>query len=155
MIVNVSDQQTTLKISATHVQRLVKHVIRKEKQSCDEVNLYFVDTPTICQLHEQFFEDPSPTDCISFPLDEEEEEDPLSYRVLGEVFVCPATALAYATQHQTDPYEETTLYIVHGLLHLMGYDDLTEEDQQVMRQAESIHLQSLRLKKLLLRAPRD
>lgn len=153
MIVNVSDQQNTLKISAPHVQRLVKHVIRKENQSCDEVNIYFVNTPTISLLHERFFQDPSPTDCISFPLDEG-EDDPLSYRVLGEVFVCPATALAYATQHQTDPYEETTLYIVHGLLHLMGYDDLTEEDQSLMRQAESTHLESLRLKKLLLHPPR-
>lgn len=151
MIVNVIDQQTDLKISIDQVRKIVPHVIHGEGQTCDEVNIYFVDTPTICQLHEQFFQDPSPTDCISFPLDEEDDE--LSYRILGEVFVCPATAIAYAVQQQTDCYEETTLYIVHGLLHLMGYDDLQEEDCALMRQAEARHMQELKALNLLLSFP--
>lgn len=152
MIVNVSDQQLALKISIDEVQRLVDRVISNEGQHCDEVNIYFVDTPTICQLHEEFFQDPSPTDCMTFPMDEEEEED-FHYRILGEVFVCPATAIAYAAQHKIDPYEETTLYIIHGLLHLMGFDDLEEEDCQLMRQAEARHMQELKKLNLQLHSP--
>ena len=152
MIVNILDQQVALKILQEQVQPLVECVIRGEGQKCDEVNIYFVDTPTICQLHEEFFQDPSPTDCISFPIDEDEEEE-FPYRILGEVFVCPSTAIAYATQHQVDPYEETTLYIVHGLLHLMGYDDLEESDCHLMRQAEARHMQELKKLNLQLHSP--
>lgn len=141
MIVNVIDQQSELKISVEQVQQMVPPVIHQEGQNCDEVNIYFVDTPTICKLHEQFFQDPSPTDCISFPLDEEEG---LPERHLGEVFVCPATAISYASQHQINPYEETTLYLVHGLLHLMGYDDLNAKDRKKMRQAEDRQMQELK-----------
>jgi probable rRNA maturation factor len=140
MLVNITNQQSALKIDSQQVQRIAKHVILEENQSCEEVYIYFVDTETICQLHEEFFQDPSPTDCISFPIDEEGTP----YRVLGEVFICPATAIAYAAQHQVSPHEEMILYLIHGLLHLMGYDDLDEEDQLRMRQAENRHLQSLK-----------
>lgn len=148
MIVNVIDRQSDLKISVDQVKILVQEVISYEGQVCHEVNIYFVDTPSICELHEQFFDDPSPTDCISFPIDEEEEI--VNYRLLGEVFICPATAFAYAAETNGDPYKETTLYVVHGLLHLMGYDDLNEEDILSMRGAEERHMQHLQTSGLQL-----
>lgn len=140
MIIRIYNKQSSLKICARQVRKIIKAVIEEEGQSCEEVSVYFVDTPAICQLHEQFFQDPSPTDCLSLPMDQEEESP---YRLLGEVFVCPATALEYAAQHGLDPYQETTLYIVHGLLHLMGYDDLTAKERKKMRGAEARHLANL------------
>lgn len=122
-------------------------VLAAEGQRCDEVTINFVDTPTICELHKQFFDDPSVTDCISFPIDDMEET---GYRVLGEVFVCPKTALDYAKAHKGDPYGELTLYIVHGLLHLMGYDDIAPPDIEEMRAAELRHLNNLRAKGIVL-----
>lgn len=94
---------------------------------CDEVSIYLVSTKAICKLHEEFFQDPSTTDCISFPLDKKH---------LGEIFVCPATAVAYAKKKKLNPYRETALYIVHGLLHLLGYDDLRAKDKRTMRKKE-------------------
>lgn len=139
MIVNLYDNQSALKLPARLVKKLVKTVIANENQRCNEINVYFVDTATICQLHEQFFDDPSPTDCISFPIDIDAEEDDLS-RLLGEVFVCPETALAYTQQHHGNPFIETALYLIHGLLHLMGYDDINEKDRALMREAEKRHM---------------
>lgn len=147
MIISIYNRQSSLKICARQAKKIIKAVLEKEGQPCDEVSVHFVDIPTICQLHEQFFQDPSPTDCISLPLDQEEE---ILYRVLGEIFVCPAIAVEYATRHEKDPYQETTLYIVHGLLHLMGYDDLTEKERRQMRRAEKRHLQNLQQKGLEL-----
>lgn len=145
VIVNIIDQQSSLKIDVRQMQQITEHVILGEGQSCEEVNVYFVETETICELHEQFFQDPSPTDCISFPLDDEESP----YRILGEVFVCPATAIAYAAQHQVDCLEETILYLVHGLLHLMGYDDLTQKDRIQMTRAQTKHMETLKNLNLL------
>ncbi len=141
MIINVFDQQESLKFSLDQLQPLVAQVLQEEKRSCDEVSIYFVDTPTISNLHLEYFGDGSTTDCISFPLD---EEDPSPYHVLGDVFVCPETAIHYAQAHQLNPYEETTLYVVHGLLHLMGYDDIEDEDQKEMRLAEQRHMNRLK-----------
>lgn len=141
MIVHLFNRQKALKISLPQARAIVKQVIEEEGETCHEVSLYFVDSSTICDLHQQFFDDPSPTDCISFPMDEDKQTED---RILGEVFVCPEVAIKYANQHQCDVYEEVTLYMIHGLLHLMGYDDIEEKERKKMRQAEARHFQKLK-----------
>jgi probable rRNA maturation factor len=152
MIVNIFNEQKSLSICTEQVEALARAVILQENRLYDEVNVFFVETPKICQLHREFFNDPSPTDCISFPLDGCEDET-FPYRILGDVFVCPATALDYASTNKLDPYEETSLYIVHGLLHLMGYEDNEEEMLVKIRQAEKRHLDHLRTLDLILKKP--
>lgn len=148
MIVSVGNLQSRIKISLRAVKKLAKEVIQHEGCNCDEVSIYFITTEAICDLHEQYFQDPSPTDCISFPLDQAAEE---GYRVLGDVFICPHAAFEYIAQHGGDAYEEISLYIVHGLLHLMGYDDINEKDRKAMRKAEKLHLNHLQDLGLVLR----
>ncbi len=114
----------------------------------DEVNLHFVTTCVISSLHEEYFSDPTTTDCISFPIDGPEKRD--GHHVLGEVFVCPQTAIDYCKKHGGDPSQETTLYVVHGLLHLLGYDDLSEKEKRKMRTAEKRHMKNLIKKNLSL-----
>ena len=155
MIVHISNEQKSLDFSTTLIPKLVEAVLTEENQSCEEVSLYFVDTPRICELHEEFFQDPTPTDCISFPMDEEIEAFEGGGRILGDVFVCPETALLYSKEHQVDPYEETTLYIVHGLLHLMGYDDLDDDSLSEMRAAEKRHMDHLKKLNLILKSVSD
>lgn len=141
MKILISNKQKSLKIFARQIKKIVKEVIAFEGHSCDEVSIHFVETDEICRLHEMFFNDPSPTDCISFPIDDSEEN---IYRVLGEIFVCPETAKKYAETHHLLPYNELVLYIIHGLLHLMGYDDIKEKDRKLMRAAERRHLKNLK-----------
>lgn len=140
MIVNIQDKQKRMRFSHDAITLIVNQVIRGEKQKCEEVTICFVTTNQICKLHKKFFDDPSTTDCISFPMDDEEEP----YRLLGEIFICPETALHYAQEHNTDPFEEVTLYIIHGLLHLMGYDDINDEDIVQMRKAEKRHMNKIK-----------
>lgn len=139
MEVTVVDEQSSLQLDEHLLQRIIPEIIHFEGQKADEVALYFIDNERMCDLHDQFFDDPSPTDCISFPIDDEEED----YRVLGEVFVCPETAQRYVQEHGGDVYREVLLYVIHGLLHLMGYDDIAEEDRKQMRAAEARHLAHL------------
>lgn len=139
----IYDDQNSMKIPRLLIKSICKEVIKLENQKVDEVFLHFVSTQEICRLHQNFFNDPTTTDCISFPIDDETEQ---SYRVLGEVFICPQTAIDYSFRRQKDPYEELILYVIHGLLHLMGYDDIDEADKKLMRKVEKRHL--LHLKKL-------
>ena len=122
------------------MQKLTAAVLDHLKVSPEEIAIYFVSEKKICQLHEQFFQDPTPTDCISFPLDE---------NYLGDIFVCPATALSYAAKNNLDPQEETVLYIVHGILHLLGYDDLEVKARRLMRKKEKSCMRHLRMLELL------
>ncbi len=142
MNVDVENNQSSLPICPLAVQKIVHAVLRREDIQCDEVAIHFVDTPTICQMHAKFFSDPSSTDCISFPID---RTGIIGYLPLGDVFVCPETALLYAQQHsKTTPYKELTLYIIHGLLHLIGYDDISKDDRKLMKLAEKRHLEFLK-----------
>lgn len=149
MIVYTTNSQKDLPINEAQVELIAQQVAAFENRNYDEVSIQFVDTAEICSLHDLYFGDPSPTDCISFPMDEDEEE-PDPYRVMGDVIVCPKTALEYADANGCDPYEETTLYLVHGLLHLMGYDDIKALDRKKMRAAEKRHMEQLKKLKLCL-----
>jgi probable rRNA maturation factor len=130
----VENDQGDLLISAAPFRELAATVIQGEGASADEFGLYFVDEERIAALHRDHFGDPTPTDCISFPIDTSPSEE---YRILGEVVVCPKVAIEYVRVHGGSAYQEVALYVVHGLLHLLGYDDLSEEDAKKMRSAES------------------
>lgn len=135
-------------VAEDSARKLVEEFTRFYGCPFDEASLYFVDTPRICELHGQFFDDPTPTDCISFPMDDVDEE---GYRVMGDLFVCPATAMNYVLSNGGDVYQELTLYVVHGLLHLIGYDDIEDDDRIEMKQQEVVFLEHAKAEKLWLR----
>ncbi len=129
MHVLIQNTQKDLKLSKRAVKKYILTALHFLDVSADEIHINFVTEKKICLIHEQFFNDPSPTDCITLPLDEDEET--IGYKLLGEVFICPKAALSYP-----DPYKETGLYIVHTLLHLIGYRDGNPAERLKMRRAE-------------------
>lgn len=142
--VNICQTQKQYKLQPDRTKRIVNAFFHFYKLSHDEVFIHFVTKGQIGKIHADYFNDPSPTDCISFPMDTDEE---IGYKVLGEVFVCPAVAKEYAKTQNIDFQEEVDLYVVHGLLHLIGFDDLTNRDRKIMRQEETKfmnHLKSIK-----------
>ena len=135
MNVHTINSQSALNIDLKDVERLVKSFLKWKEVECDEVMIHFIDKEEITQLHKEHFQDPTPTDCISFPIDSPSETHH-GYSILGEVFVCPAVAIEYVHENGGNPYRETTLYIIHGLLHLLGYDDQDDESRLIMRAQE-------------------
>jgi|SRR5438093_3457452 len=87
-----------------------------------ELSISFVDDAEIEDLHVRYLHEPGPTDVLSFPLDGEDER---GMRVLGDVVIAPAVA---ARNNPVDPDAELRLLVVHGVLHLLGYDH--EEDAE-------------------------
>lgn len=85
----------------------------------------FVDEASMSRLHEQWMDLPGPTDVMSFPMDELRPgrgDRDLALGTLGDVVVCPsvAEAQAAAAGHAAD--DEMLLLVVHGMLHLLGFD---------------------------------
>ena len=139
LAIHLSNRQKDIKLSLKAVRTLVRAVLAFEKVSCQEISVYFVTQKRISDLHQEFFNDPTPTDCITFPIDDE---------TLGEIFVCPKAAIEYCEKQGGDPHTETALYIVHGILHLLGYDDLEPAKRRTMRKKEKkcmAHLKDLRI----------
>lgn len=145
MNVQVIQDQSLVLINSLSAEKLVVDFLAFYNQRFDEAAVHFVSTPAICALHDQFFGDPSVTDCISFPMDDAEED---GYRVLGDLFVCPETAVSYVATNGGSIYREVTLYLTHGLLHLIGYDDLKEADRLQMRIEEARYLENVEAKGL-------
>lgn len=121
----VYNRQRHLPINKASVRRLVSFVVTEHPNSLETVSLYFVSLDKIQKLHAQFFDDPSPTDCITFPIQDLKE---------GEIFICPQAALDY---DPSNPYLETSLYVIHGLLHLMGYDDIDKKKRTLMHKQQN------------------
>lgn len=101
-----------------------------------EISLVFLTDPALARLHADFLDDPTTTDVITF------EGDP-ALGSAGEICVSADTAAAYARQHRRDFSAELTLYVVHGWLHLTGYDDLRPARKRRMRAAEARAVQLL------------
>jgi len=82
-----------------------------------------------CRVHARFLDDPSATDVMAFPYG-----DPDNF---GEVLVNMDMARRQAQQRGLAPLREGMLYVVHGCLHLVGFDDQEEKQRERMRQAEA------------------
>lgn len=128
----------------------IRFILRIYDVFCDEVIIHLITNEKMCDFHLEFFNDPTPTDCISFPLDSPYQTSP-PCSVLGEILVCPHAAVVYAKKNHKDPYRETLLYIIHGILHLLGYDDLTPKERMQMRRQERRVLKLLDEKQLSLK----
>ncbi len=116
------------------LRSLARDTLRGEGVDRAELSVSFVETGEIEELHERFMDEPGPTDVLSFPLEEAEgpatdgaedgAEDGDGTRHLGDVVVAPAEA---ERNNPADPDGEIRLLLVHGILHLLGYDH-EEED---------------------------
>ncbi len=97
-----------------------------------ELSVVLVDEGAMSALHEQWMDEPGPTDVLSFPMDElrpgRDGEDPVA-GLLGDVVLCPQVAERQAEAAGHSTHEELLLLTTHGILHLLGYDhaEPTEE----------------------------
>jgi probable rRNA maturation factor len=102
------------------LRALARDTMRAEGIDRAELSVSFVEQDEIAGLHERFMDEAGPTDVLSFPLDDvDEAKEREGVRLLGDVVVAPAEA---ARNNPGDPEGELRLLLVHGILHLLGYD---------------------------------
>ena len=100
-----------------------------------EVSILLVDEETMSDYHVRFMDEPGPTDVLSFPMDElrppkDDEEAPLG--LLGDIVLCPSVTAKQAADNGRTTEEEAEYLLVHGLLHLLGFDHAEPEEKAVM-----------------------
>lgn len=99
-----------------------------------EISIAFVDDPTIRDLNKQYLNHDYETDVISFVLEESETA------LTGQLLVSTDTAQRMGQQIDVPMEHEVLLYVIHGMLHLVGFDDTDPESAEKMRSAEADYL---------------
>jgi probable rRNA maturation factor len=119
----VSDRQSG-PLDVDGLVALARSTLRGEGFEDVELSVSFVEEAEIEELHVRFMDEPGPTDVLSFPLDPGDVDED-GVRMLGDVVIAPSVA---ASNNPADPAAELRLLLVHGILHLLGYDH--EEDAE-------------------------
>ncbi|MEO0661883.1 MAG: rRNA maturation RNase YbeY [Planctomycetota bacterium] len=113
------------------------------------VDVIVVDDPTLTDLHGRFLGDPTPTDVVTFDLGGDDEAarptegGPVEDGPDGELYVSLDMARRVALERGVPLARELTLYVVHGALHLCGYDDIDDAERAAMRAAEAVVMDAL------------
>ena len=119
---------------------LARHVLESEDvEESAELSMLFVGADHIRRLNARYAGDDYATDVLAFPMaeDEDDEEEPL---MVGDVVVCPEVARENAVKAGTTLDRELQMLVVHGTLHLLGYDHQNDAQRAAMekRMAEII-----------------
>jgi probable rRNA maturation factor len=138
-----ADEQTAADRVAVDVERwagLAAAVLTAEAAN-GELTLTFVDRDEIAALNAEHLGGSGPTDVLSFPLDDTTVASSVVPVLLGDVVVCPAVAVAQAPTHAGSVDDELALLVVHGVLHVVGYDHADDAEAAAMRARERELLQ--------------
>jgi probable rRNA maturation factor len=122
--------------------RVVSKLLRIKKTV--EIDLSFVSEKEIMRLNHIWLGKLRPTDVLSFPAaDAHVFREPFPMRYIGDIIICPTFATREARRRSISPKEELVRLLVHGILHLKGYDHVTEEEGMRMFRLQERALESI------------
>lgn len=107
-----------------------------------EVSIIFVDEARIREINNDFRHIDRTTDVISFAFSEGEGAEYAPY-LLGDIFICTDVVASHAEKYGTTFDEEMTFMVVHGILHLLGFDHHRKSEREKMRAAENVVMSRL------------
>lgn len=132
-ILNLQKREVDLEF----LRKVASKLLKNEDK---EISIVLVDEKKIRQLNKKFRREDKPTDVLAFPLGGEF----ISTRdLLGEVIISVESAQKEAKKRNHSLKEEIVLLLIHGILHLKGYDDKRKEEKELMRKKEREILISL------------
>ena len=114
------------------VTEAVKRVLKEENINTASINIIFLDDNEIRKMNNKFLRHDYPTDVISFNFDEDE--------LAGEIYIGAETAKRQANEYNVSLTNEIKRLSVHGALHLIGYDDASDEERLKMRELENKYI---------------
>jgi probable rRNA maturation factor len=136
----IASPQESVPIDRGRMREVARTVLDGEGVAEYEISLAFVDNSTIHRLNKRYLDHDEPTDVLSFPLSEANAR-----KLAGELVLGAEVAKEQADKRGHTVDTELALYVIHGLLHLCGYDDTTEASARNMRERERHYLTLLGL----------
>ncbi len=131
--VELADEQQDVEVDAEDLVALARYVLAERRVPADmELAVLLVDRDTIAGLNAEHLGKEGATDVLAFPIDEPGETPPGAPAILGDVVLCPAVAHEQAADLGRTGPDEVRLLTVHGILHLLGMDHATPDDERDM-----------------------
>ena len=141
-------------VDESEVAGFVASILRQEKVDDESVLcVEFVDAAAIAELNSTHMHKPGPTDVLSFPIEHASPGRPPSRDPngppleLGDIFICEEVVASHAVEYQVPFDTELHLMVVHGVLHILGWDHQTEDEAQAMEAREAEHLAGIGLER--------
>lgn len=110
---------------------LLEFALKREKLENVEFNIIFVDINKIHEINKTYRGIDRPTDVISFALEDNMDIE-LDHRLLGDIYICLERAHEQAIEYNHSYLRELSFLMIHGLLHLLGYDHMKPEEEKIM-----------------------
>lgn len=133
--IEIANEQTTYAVAGLRLKKAVRAVLEDAGVRSGEISIAVVDDATMHALNRKHLDHDYPTDVLSFLLEHEDEH------LEGEVIVSADYAAREAAIYGWTTDDELLLYVIHGTLHLVGYDDQEPAAKQQMRNRERHYLQ--------------
>ncbi|MBL4886124.1 MAG: rRNA maturation RNase YbeY [Planctomycetaceae bacterium] len=133
--IEITNNQSSIEIDSQTLLNIAQQVLSLQNMPNAEISVVIVDNETIHNVNNEFLQHDFPTDVITFPMCELSEVSQLQ-PLEGEIVISAEMAQEIAQTVGWQTMDEIALYLIHGLLHLCGFDDLNEPDQLAMRQQE-------------------
>lgn len=134
--VSIELEHASLDVDRTALRRLLLDVLRGEGATRAIVGIVLADRERVLGLNRQFLDHDYSTDVLSFSYSEDADRG----FVEGDVYVDLDTAAERCEEFGASFAEEVSRYAIHGVLHLVGYNDETVAEQQAMREREDGYL---------------
>lgn len=139
-MIEVINHHSRYRFSRAETQRTVQAVLRKENKTLSSLSVVFVGHRVMRRINRVYLGHDSSTDVISFPLRD-------GWGVDAELYINLERAKTQARQYRVPFTQEVRRLLIHGTLHLLGYDDATEKQRKQMQRREDFYLTRLTQKR--------
>jgi len=126
--VTILNKQKKVRLALEPLDRFSRRALRQLKLKSNSANIAFITDAEIARLNKTYRKKNKPTDVLSFPA-QNSGKHPNRGKFLGDIAIAPAVARRYAKKNGRTLENEICILILHGILHLLGYDHETDRGQ--------------------------
>ena len=135
MKIQIDDRQESIKVNSAMTRRMARRTLTSEGRPDAEVSILFIGEEEMRSMNKQYLGKNVPTDVLAFRMADGEHPE-INPSLLGDVIVSADEALIQAQARNICVNDELALYVVHGILHLLGYDDRQPAEASIMRRKQ-------------------
>lgn len=139
--------ETKENIDFEDLKRVIDYALKYENVENAIMNVIIVDNEKIHKINREYRGIDRPTDVISFALEDDKTFVNIDYRILGDIYISIDKVYEQANAYNHSIRRELSFLTVHGILHLLGYDHMKEEDEKVMFGKQNEILNNLKILK--------
>jgi len=146
MNIVIANRQRTKKINSRRLKQIIQALFSELAIDEAELGIQLVGAREMARVNWQYLQHEGSTDVITFDYGENNEDAHVltsPVKLHGELFVCVDEAITQANEFHTTWQDEVVRYVVHGVLHLLGYDDLKPDLRRTMKREENRLMQKL------------